>query len=113
MREICTYLPSPFILNPFPYAPSSSYLPPIISPTLILTPGRQRTLNYINAELRMREVEDLALKGGTKDARVGELVKKDGESRVREMEDEDKRWERESAGNPRWGEGRTAHHYGK
>ncbi|CAN9123770.1 unnamed protein product [Alternaria alternata] len=41
------------------------------------------------------------------------IKKKDGGARMREMEDEDKRWEKESGGNPRWGEGRTAHLYGK
>lgn len=96
----------------------------------------QRTLNYITAELRIREVENLALaEANRKDAseesngnnRIDEeknkdlsefksgswIKKKDGGARMREMEDEDKRWEKESGGNPRWGEGRTAHLYGK
>ncbi|KAH6861465.1 hypothetical protein B0T12DRAFT_495841 [Alternaria alternata] len=73
----------------------------------------QRTLNYITAELRIREVENLALaEANRKDARSW-IKKKDGGARMREMEDEDKRWEKESGGNPRWGEGRTAHLYGK
>jgi hypothetical protein len=85
----------------------------------------QRTLNYITAELRMREVEDLALKEAVKAMQEGKgkgegeegergwVKKKDGGARMREMEDEDKRWEKERDGNPWWGEGRTAHHYGK
>ena len=93
----------------------------------------QRTLNYITAELRMREIEDLALaeasrniasaegknndktdEANGKDGKTGPWIKKkDGGARMREMEDEDKRWEKESGGNPRWGEGRTAHLYGK
>jgi hypothetical protein len=88
----------------------------------------QRTLNYITAELRIREVEDLALAEACrqhastegkedendKDSKTGPWIKKkDGGARMREMEDEDKRWEKESGGNPRWGEGRTAHLYGK
>lgn len=96
----------------------------------------QRTLNYITAELQIREVENLALaEANRKDAseesngnnRIDEeknkdlsefksgswIKKKDGGARMREMEDEDTRWEKESGGNPRWGEGRTAHLYGK
>lgn len=84
----------------------------------------------------MREVEDLTLaevgsknvseesKGNTKvdeevlkdsgDSKTGMWIKKkDRGARMREMEDEDKRWEKESGGNPRWGEGRTAHLYRK
>jgi hypothetical protein len=73
----------------------------------------------------MREVEDLALKEAVKamqegkgkdvgEAKGGEWIKKkDGGARNRAMEDEDKRWEKESGGNPRWGEGKTAHLYGK
>jgi len=82
----------------------------------------QRTLNYITAELRMREIEDLALAEASRKIASAEgkddntepwIKKKDGGARMREMEDEDKRWEKESGGNPRWGEGRTAHLYGK
>ena len=85
----------------------------------------QRTLNYINAELRMREVEKLALQETAKntntdrrgqrtgEAEAGWVKKKDAGARLKEMEDEDKRWEKEMGGNPRWGEGRTAHLYGK
>lgn len=60
----------------------------------------QRTLNYINAELRMREVENLTLQEASKNRkREGEaesrwIKKKDGGARLREMEDEDKRWEK-------------------
>ncbi|KAI4961181.1 hypothetical protein J4E86_000207 [Alternaria arbusti] len=82
----------------------------------------QRTLNYITAELRMREIEDFALAEASRKIASAEgkndntepwIKKKDGGARMREMEDEDKRWEKESGGNPRWGEGRTAHLYGK
>jgi hypothetical protein len=85
----------------------------------------QRTLNYIDAELRMREVEDLTLKEAVKAMQEGKrsdvgefkggewIKKKDGGARRREMEDEDGRWEKESGGNPRWGQGRSAHLYGK
>jgi hypothetical protein len=81
----------------------------------------QRSLNYITAELRMREGEDLATAKASRNNASGEgkedekagLKRKDGDARIREMEDEDKRWEKESGGNPRWGEGRTAHLYGK
>lgn len=85
----------------------------------------QRTLNYFTAELRMREVEDLALaeairktvseeskgnieEGGERNDdivgfKTGSWIKKkDGGARMREMEDEDKRWEKENDGNPRW-----------
>ena len=82
----------------------------------------QRTLNYNTAELRMREIEDLALAEASRKIASAEgkddntepwIKKKDGGARMREMEDEDKCWEKESGGNPRWGEGRTAHLYGK
>jgi hypothetical protein len=96
----------------------------------------QRSLNYITAELRMRETGDLALAQGSRNNVSGEgkedeklcdeinkdsgnfqtsswIRKKDGDARIREMEDADKRWEKESCRNPRWGEGRTAHLYGK
>ncbi|PZD22864.1 hypothetical protein A1F96_10760, partial [Pyrenophora tritici-repentis] len=72
----------------------------------------QRTLNYINAELRMRQVEGIAV-GTDGQAEVGQIKKKNTGARVEEMQDEDKRWEKESGGNPRWGEGRTAGLYGK
>ena len=84
----------------------------------------QRTLNYINAELRMREVENLAVQEASKnkedgkDQEAGEaepewIKNKDAGSWLREMEAQDKRWEKVVGGNPRWGEGRTAHLYGK
>lgn len=48
----------------------------------------------------------------TGEAEVGWIKKKDGGARLRDMEDEDKRWETEMGVNPKWGEGRTAHLYG-
>ncbi|KAI4713911.1 hypothetical protein J4E89_001360 [Alternaria sp. Ai002NY15] len=124
--------------HPHPWAPTTIRL----SPTPSLIPAQasithqlyildcrghdardmQRTLNYITAELRMREIEDLALAEASRKITSAEgkdgntepwIKKKDGGARMREMEDEDKRWEKESGGNPRWGEGRTAHLYGK
>ena len=135
--------------HPHPWAPTTIRLSP--TPSLIYAQASithqlyildcrghdardmQRTLNYITAELRMREIEDLALAEASrkmanaegksdgktdeengKDGKTGPWIKKkDGGARMREMEDEDKRWEKESGGNPRWGEGRTAHLYGK
>lgn len=73
----------------------------------------------------MREVEDSALQEASKkdkrngeDQKTGEaeadwIKKKDGGARLREMEDKDKLWDKEVGGNPKWGEGRTAHLYGK
>ena len=124
--------------HPHPWAPTTIRL----SPTLSLISAQasithqlyildcrghdardmQRTLNYITAELRMREIEDLALAEASRKIASAEgkdgntepwIKKKDGGARMREMEYEDKRWEKESGGNPRWGEGRTAHLYGK
>ncbi|KAH6881883.1 hypothetical protein BKA58DRAFT_446157 [Alternaria rosae] len=146
-------MPTSLTLNafthPHPWTPSAIHLSP--TPSLISTQASithqlyilncrghdardmQRTLNYITAELRIREIEDLALAeasrkitdaegktdeniGGesSEDGKTGLWIKKkDGVARMREMEDKDKRWERESGGNPWWGEGRTAHLYGK
>ncbi|CAE7185188.1 hypothetical protein CFE70_006257 [Pyrenophora teres f. teres 0-1] len=79
----------------------------------------QRTLNYLNAELKMRKVENLALQEAAKNTNTdgqGQQTgakKKDPGARLKEMEDEDKRWEKDMGGNPRWGEGRAAHLYGK
>jgi hypothetical protein len=89
----------------------------------------QGTLNYVTAELQMREVENLALAEANRnhageerkentgidvDSKTGTWIKKkDGGARMRAMEDEDKRWDKENDGNPRWGEGRAAHLYGK
>ncbi|KAI4627988.1 hypothetical protein J4E80_002124 [Alternaria sp. BMP 0032] len=124
--------------HPHPWAPTTIRLSP--TPSLISAQASithqlyildcrghdardmQRTLNYITAELRMREIEDLALAEASRKIASVEgkdgntepwIKKKDGGARMREMEDEDKRWEKESGGNPRWGEGRTAHLYGK
>lgn len=124
--------------HPHPWAPTTIRLSP--TPSLISAQASithqlyildcrghdardmQRTLNYITAELRMREIEDLALAEASRKIASAEgkddntepwIKKKDGGARMREMEDEDKRWEKESGGNPRWGEGRTAHLYGK
>ncbi|KAI4682071.1 uncharacterized protein J4E88_004959 [Alternaria novae-zelandiae] len=124
--------------HPHPWAPTTIRLSP--TPSLISAQASithqlyildcrghdardmQRTLNYITAELRMREIEDLALAEASRKIASAEgkddntepwIKKKDGGARMREMEDEDKRWEKDSGGNPRWGEGRTAHLYGK
>ncbi|KAF1937001.1 hypothetical protein EJ02DRAFT_459067 [Clathrospora elynae] len=70
----------------------------------------QRTLNYITAELNMRTAEDAALKGKEGD---GLIKKMDSGQRMRKMEDQDSRWEKEFGGNPRWGEGRREWNYGK
>ncbi|KAI4939150.1 uncharacterized protein J4E92_000433 [Alternaria infectoria] len=124
--------------HPHPWAPTTirlSSTPSLISAQASITHqlyildcrghdarDMQRTLNYITAELRMREIEDLALAEASRKIASAEgkdsntepwIKKKDGGARMREMEDEDKRWEKESGGNPRWGEGRTAHLYGK
>ena len=124
--------------HPHPWAPTTIRLSPtpsLVSAQAFITHqlyildcrghdarDMQRTLNYVTAELRMREIEDLALAEASRKIASAEgkndntepwIKKKDGGARMREMEDEDKRWEKESGGNPRWGEGRTAHLYGK
>lgn len=57
----------------------------------------QRTLNYIAAELEHR-------------ATTGQNDEVKKEDRIQRMMDRDAEWERVCGGNPKWGEGRAAHH---